>query len=567
MSCQEAAAFRLESRWVGGLPLVNAVLRQLAIEPLLQQAVPVRDPRVRMPPAQVLGVLLRNLILNQRQPLYTQGEWAARADPALLGLPAGSARRLSDDQMGRALDQLFRADRASLLTRIVVGAVRTFQIELDQLHNDSTTVTFAGDYAAATGAPAGGRPTLRITHGHNKDHRPDLKQLLFVLTVSADGTVPVHYRALDGQTSDVVTHVETWNTLRQIVGRPDFLYVADSKLCSRESLAHLASQQGRFITVLPRTRREDGWFRHYLQDHDPPWQEVVRRPNPRRRGGAEDVWRVVEAALPSAEGYRVIWVWNSLMAWHDADSRQARIEKAWLAVEQFQTKLAGPRCRYRNRARVEAAVQALLTAAGAAQWVTVTIEETEAPVFRQARRGHPGPQTPYLRTVRSRFQVRATTRTDLVEQEARTDGMFPLLTNTDLTPAQILEAYKAQPRLEKRFAQLKSVQAVTPVWLKSATRVEALLFLYFLALLIQALLERQLRQAMTAAGIDHLPLYPEERECRAPSAERLLEVFASLQRHDLWAGDRRIQTFQPELDSLQEQIVTLLEMHPADFTT
>ena len=114
-----------------------------------------------------------------------------------------------------------------------------------------------------------GRPTLRITHGHNKDHRPDLKQLLFVLTVSADGTVPVHDRALDGQTSDVATHVDTWNTLRQIVGRPDFLYVADSKLCSRKSLAYLAAHQGRFITMLPRTRREDGWFRRYVQDHAP----------------------------------------------------------------------------------------------------------------------------------------------------------------------------------------------------------------------------------------------------------------------------------------------------------
>jgi transposase len=61
-----------------------------------------------------------------------------------------------------------------------------------------------------------GRPTLRITHGHNKDHRPDLKQPLFVLTVSADGTVPVQHRALDGQTSDVTTHVDTWNTLRQM---------------------------------------------------------------------------------------------------------------------------------------------------------------------------------------------------------------------------------------------------------------------------------------------------------------------------------------------------------------
>ena len=225
---------------------------------------------------------------------------------------------MTDDQIGRALDQLFHADRASVLTAVVVNAVRTFHLELDQLHNDSTTVTFSGDYAGATAPPVADRPTLHITHGHNKDHRPDLKQLLFVLTVSDDGTVPVHYRALDGQTSDVATHVDTWNTLRQIVGRPDYLYVADSKLCSRESLAHLAAHQGRFITVLPRTRRDDGSIRRYVHNHEPPWCEAVRRPNPRRPGGAEDVWKVVEAAVPSAEGYRVIWVWNSLMAWHDA---------------------------------------------------------------------------------------------------------------------------------------------------------------------------------------------------------------------------------------------------------
>jgi len=52
-----------------------------------------------------------------------------------------------------------------------------------------------------------------------------------------------------------------------------------------------------------------------------------------------------------------------------------------------------------------------------------------------------------------------------------------------------------------------------------------------------------------------------------PSAERVLEVFASLQRHDLWAGDRRVQTFQPQLDALQKRIVTLLGMPSAEFTT
>jgi hypothetical protein len=52
-----------------------------------------------------------------------------------------------------------------------------------------------------------------------------------------------------------------------------------------------------------------------------------------------------------------------------------------------------------------------------------------------------------------------------------------------------------------------------------------------------------------------------------PSPERILEVCAPLQRHDLWAGRQRVQTFQPQLTDLQHQIVTLLGRRPADFAT
>ena len=158
-------------------------------------------------------------------------------------------------------------------------------------------------------------------------------------------------------------------------------------------------------------------------------------------------------------------------------------------------------------------------------------------------------------------------RSDVVEQDARTDGRFPLLTNTELTPAEVLDAHKAQPRLESRLAQFKSVEAATPVWLKKTTSIESLRLLYFLSVLVQAILEHELRRAMAAAGIDHLPRYPEEPGCRAPSAERVLEAFISLQWHDLWAGDRRVQTFRPQFDALQERIVTLRGMPSAELTT
>ena len=105
MRCQARAPFRLESRRAGGLPLVNGLLRRLRIDTYLTQALPARDARTRTAPAQILGVLLRNSILNQRRPLYTQGEWAARAEPALLGWPSDARPVVTDDQIGRALDQ------------------------------------------------------------------------------------------------------------------------------------------------------------------------------------------------------------------------------------------------------------------------------------------------------------------------------------------------------------------------------------------------------------------------------------------------------------------------------
>jgi transposase len=553
----------LESRFVGGLPLVNAILERLQVDRLLARAL---APGGRVSAAKALGVLLRNIVLNDRQPIYTHGEWAARAEPSLLGLAEGDAAFLNDDRVGRALDRLFDADRAALMTALVLRTIREFAVALDQLHNDSTTLTLTGEYRHAHGQQVCGKPTVRITFGHNKDHRPDLKQLLFVLTVSADGAVPIHYRALDGNTSDSGTHIETWQTLCRLAGRADFLYVADCKLCSKATLAHIAKHRGLFITVLPRNRREDKWFRTYIQTHDPPWEEAVRRPNPRRRSGPEDVWKVVEAAVPSQEGYRIVWVWNSLMAAEDAEARQARIEQAYLGIERLQTKLQGKRCRLRLRERVEEAARKILKESGAERWVRCAIEQWQEPVYRQEKRGHPGPATRYLRKPRPRFSVAARVRDDVVAADQRSDGMFPLLTNgTALSLPQILEAYKFQPKLEKRHQQLKSVQHVAPLWLKNVSRIEALLFLYFVALLVHALLEREVRRGMTREKLQQLPLYPEERECQAPSTERILDTFAPLQRHRLRNKGRLVQTFEPELTDLHQQILQLLRLPASVF--
>src|SRR6266849_1685418 len=68
----------------------------------------------------VIGVLVRNLALG-REPLYGLAAWAARFDETLLGLAHGQAAMLNDDRAGRALDELYAADRATMTTALALA--------------------------------------------------------------------------------------------------------------------------------------------------------------------------------------------------------------------------------------------------------------------------------------------------------------------------------------------------------------------------------------------------------------------------------------------------------------
>jgi len=69
---------------------------------------------------------------------------------------------------------------------------------------------------------------------------------------------------------------------------------------------------------------------------------------------------------------------------------------------------------------------------------------------------------------------------------------------------------------------------VAPVWLKSPRRVAALLWLYFVVELVQALVEQEVRRQMRRRGVRRLNLYPEGRPSKAPTAGL---VFAALAGH------------------------------------
>lgn len=550
--------FALTTERLGPLPLVNHFLERMGLEKLLGQYVPTRDRRCAVEHSRALGVLLRSIIV-EREPIYRQAETVHGFATGLYGLSARQIGRLDDDRLGRALDQLFQADRAALLTAVVIAVARRFEVRFDRLHNDSTSIAFCGQYRHQ-GPNRFGRTAAAITYGYSKDHRPDLKQLLFILTTDGDGGVPVQFRTADGNTNDSVTHIETWNTLRAVAGRADFLYVADSKLCSFDNLDYIHRAGGRFVTVMPRSRREDTHFRKWIQTNTPEWELIWDRPHPRHRhSGARDRWSVYRDPLGSREGGSLIWVWSTLLTLHQQERRHRNLAAATEALTTLRARLVSARTRLRGAARIDLAVEQILERYHVRRYLKPKRTVRQEHSFKQARRGRPGPDTAYRRITRRRYDLEWTLDAAAVAYDEKSDGMYPLLTNDrNLTPAQVLEAHKGQPTIEKRFEQLKTVHEIAPVFLKNPFRIEAFFTLYFLALLVQALIERELRLAMKRERIQELPLYPEQRLCKRPTTEQILRLFSFAERHTLLRGLRIVQVFPAELTDLQTQVLALL---------
>ena len=561
-----ADGFELRSYQVGALPLLNRILERLRLEEFLTERLPPDDPRCELPTAQVLLVMVRNILLS-RQPIYGVGEWVAGFAPDLFNLWEREVALLGDDRLGRCMARAHHELTPQLILDFVRSMVETFQVGLEEFHNDSTTVSFFGAHREADEkSPPRGRPTPVITWGHSKDHRPDLKQLLYTLTISEDGGVPVFFATSSGNTSDDVTHIGTWDLVCQLAGRTDFLYVADCKLASKENLAHIATRGGRFVTVLPRTRQEDGPFRARLRsdveaEH---WQPVYDITD--AEGEVLDRLSVWGEETVTSDGYRLFWYHSTRKATLDGAARARRIQRALTDLEELRGRLSSPRTRFRQRAQVEQAVEGILGWHELAGCVVVRIEEGEEASYRQATPGRPTERTQYVKQTRLRYAMAWELDQAALTAAEREDGVFPLMTNDrGLSAEEVLRAYKRQPLIEKRFSQFKTDFAVAPVYLQDTARICGLLTVDFFALATQTLMERELRRAMAASGVKTLKLYPEGRPCARPTTHRLIELFEPVQRHELWTGGDEPQILLTELTPVQRQVVELLGLTPDSY--
>ena len=278
-----------------------------------------------------------------------------------------------------------------------------------------------------------------------------------------------------------------------------------------------------------------------------------------------DEFSIAATQMQTAEGDRMVWYHSTLKAECDAASRLKRLERVVARRDELRRKLASPRTRYRQRAQVSEAVEAIVRECEVAGWVTVEVTGDDR-ARRTARSGAAGRAKPpgTSKHERTRFEIAHRVVLERLDEEARCDGVFPLVSNDPtMTERELLLAYKHQPAIERRFEQLKTDFVVAPVYLKEASRIQALLCVYFFVLLVEALLEREMRRAMERSGDEALPLYPESRPCRRPTARKLIDLFEDVQRHTLTSPAGPPMVFTTELTGLQRKVLRLLGMSDA----
>src|SRR5215813_13228627 len=300
---------RLRALRVGALPILNSIIARIGL-------------------AEELQALIKNMLV-ERNALYAVGEWAALYDAGLV-----AQSRVGDDKLGRALDRLFAADRATLQTRIVLAVMNGFDLKMEQIHNDTTSVMVRGAYDGQNAK------AVQLRQGHSKEHRPDLKQLVYSLCVTRDGAVPAHFKAYDGNQTDDGIHLETWSRIRTLLQHPRFIYVADCKLCTEKNLRTIDSERGFFVTIVPKTRSEVATFSEAALAGDVRWEEILRK----RADRNEKAFDVVECAVGPhhlREGFTLHWYRSSQKKKRDERDRDERIERARERLETLDLRRRG----------------------------------------------------------------------------------------------------------------------------------------------------------------------------------------------------------------------------------
>ena len=494
---------QIDSKPVFHLPVVGAVVDALHITEVIDELCP-QDPRARVSDAACVKLMVLN-ILQGRVALYRMDRWLDRTDPEVLLGPGCAADAFSDARLAAALDHLYEAGTDEVFTGVMVRYLQDWQAATGTsdltLHQDTTSISVYGEYS---GLDDNFGPTPML--GFSKDHRPDLKQLIFGLTLHGATAMPLFGTMLDGNYPDGRAnrlHVQSLAELLPEDG--EVTVVGDCKLVDTFTLEHLASHGWHFVSLVPNTFAVRRALIERVRD------EGIELPllweGPGRHKGEVRRYHGASFEVPltqeGEQAYRHLVVRSDQLLGQFERALPDKLTKEAVRVDKAVRKLAvkGFSC----REDAEAAVGRVMDKVRLHR-VEVAYEAQEVKLKR-SRPGRPrkGEVTPTATVWRPR-RVAVEPDDALIEQERLIAGHFVLVTDhldRETWPDErILAEYRHQHAVEGHtgFRWLKNDAAVAPVFLKKPHRIAALGMVMLLALAVRNYIQYQLRTRLEATG-------------------------------------------------------------------
>jgi transposase len=485
------------------------VIDQLQIPAVLAELLP-PDPRSKVSDAECVTVMLLN-ILQGRVALYDMESWVATTDVELL-LGAGCpAEAFNDTRLAGCLDNIADAGTEEVLSAVVKAYLgrdpgpRSYTV-----HHDTTSVSVYGAYAGADyrAVPA---------YGYSKDHRPDLKQLVFGVSLHGAVGVPLVCTMFSGNTSDPVAnrfHIEALADL--LPEEDDVTLVGDCKLVDAQTVGLLLLQRFHFVSLLPHTFGRRSTLVEEVRAMDHVLPELARAPG-RTKADPDKVYRgcsfdrTFTAGVGSAGAnrerdvtLRFLVVESSQLEEQEEATLDRRLGKE---REAFEKSLAAISKRtYACETDAQVAIDKVV---GRLQHhiahVGVVAEMIKG---KRPRRGRPAADDPQpMVTVYRIIEDQPLSELDEAVTSLRFHARhFVLVTDhldrTAWPDARILAEYRHQHVLEGHtgFRWLKNVATVAPVLLHTPRRIAALGVVLVLALMVRNDIQFELRRRLAETG-------------------------------------------------------------------
>lgn len=578
----------LSSATLRHLPLVREAISELGIDRVIGEVLP-PDPRMKVTDADCVALMILN-VLHGRVALYHMADWLSGTDAEVLLGPDCPAASFTDTRLAETLDRIFVAGTDDVLSAVVRGYLLSDRCpRAYNVHQDTTSVKLygafndAGELLPPPVETDGKPPDPQLVppvpkHGYSKDHRPDLLQLVYGLSVQGAVGIPLCMSVLDGNTSDPAANRFHIDRLAGLLPPQDEVtLVADCKLCDPNTLGYVLDAAFHFVTLVPRSYDVRDALVEQVRASGEALPVLAEGPR-RRKTDPERLYRgrSFRASFPihdpdtdttEERELRFLVVASPGLEDREEGVIQARIQDDKARIEAIARKLENKHFSCRDDA-----LRAILPLQREHRFhdVEVTVESKEIKEKR-SRRGRPpkGEQAP-TSLVWVVASVGIHLDEDAVERARFHARHFVLITDhTDeeaWSDARILTTYREQHIIEGHtgFRWIKGPAAVAPVFLKTPSRVAALGLVLILALMVRNYLEWAVRTAL--AKTDETLPNLNGQPTRKPSTENVFYYFRDVRIVRLGLADdirhRELEGLRPEA----RRVLELMGWSAAIFT-